>query len=484
MHPDLVTHEHDETGEGRKVHFVSLGCPKNRVDSEVMAALALKEGYTLADEPDDAEVIVVNTCGFIESAKKESVDTILEMAAMKQSGKLDTLIVTGCLIQRYPKQLPELLPEVDHFLGTAHFKELPDILGGRLRARIRAGDPNDRHTRDPDSVLYSAGTPRLLSGIGHSAYMKISEGCSQKCSFCSIPLMRGTQMSRTVDDLVGEAEALAARGVVEINLIAQDLTGYGHDLTPRAHLYDLLQGLAGVEGIEWVRMLYAYPRSFPQKLIDLMANEPKIVPYLDMPLQHIDDRMLRLMRRGGSGDKIRRLLLDIKDAVPQIALRTTFIVGFPGETQEEFERLCGFVEEIEFAHMGVFGYSKETDTPAGVMEGQLPKRVKDARVRKLMKIQRGISRRRMKSLVGSEQVVMLDGKAPESEHILVGRLATQAPDIDGVVYIVDGIDPAHPPRPGSILKARITSAGDYDLVAEIVSNDGSQGSYALEEAAA
>jgi ribosomal protein S12 methylthiotransferase len=464
LDPSSTDESHDHVP--RRIHFVSLGCSKNKVDSEVMAALALGDGYALADEPDEAEVVVVNTCGFIDAARKESVNTILELAELKRAGNLDQLIVTGCLLQRYPKDLPDLLPEVDHFLGTAHFKDLPKILSGEMRSRVQAGDPNELHTRDPDSVLYSAGTPRLLSGLRHSAYLKISEGCSNLCTFCSIPLMRGTQMSRPVDDLVADARNLVARGVREINLIAQDLTGYGHDLKPRAYLHDLLAGLSEIEGLTWVRMLYAYPRSFSDELIRLMATSPKIAPYLDMPVQHIDDDMLRAMRRGGDGDKVRALLRRLQNEVPGIALRTTFIVGFPGETDAQFETLCDFVREFEFDHMGVFAYSREMDTPSGTMPGQVLQRVKDKRRRALMRIQRDISRRKLKALVGKTATVMVDGAAPESEHILVGRLATQAPDIDGVVYLTDLPDPANPPKPGTLIPVEIQSSGDYDLVAK------------------
>ncbi|MCG3174564.1 MAG: Ribosomal protein S12 methylthiotransferase RimO [Myxococcota bacterium] len=437
----------------RRIHFISLGCPKNRVDTEVMVGKALGAGYQLEDDPAESDVIVVNTCGFLQASAEESIDTILDMAAYKQSGRLKTLVMAGCLVQRHADELAAELPEVDHFIGTGEFHRLTDLLatsGSRLAV-------------DTPIYVLDHRTPRTITTAHHAVYLKISEGCDNKCAFCIIPTLRGAQRSRPVNDLVAEAKALTAAGAKEITLIAQDLTAYGYDQEPRTDLADLLDGLSGVNGLRWIRLLYAYPRRFPGRMLDLMRERENIVPYLDMPLQHINDEMLRAMRRGRDSAFIRLLLDTIREKVPGITLRTTFIVGFPGETDAQFEELVKFVEEYQFERMGVFGYSQEPGTPAGEMPGQLPAEVIEERRKHLMGVQRKISRRQQRKMLGQVIDVLVEGPSDETEHLLVGRDKSRAPEIDGLVYINDGA-----PAIGDIVKVKITEAGDYDLVGHVV----------------
>jgi ribosomal protein S12 methylthiotransferase len=442
----------------KSVYFVSLGCPKNRVDTEVMLGGALSRGHEIVTDPARADVIVVNTCGFIGEAKEESVDTILEMARYKSEGSCRKLVVTGCLTQRYPKEVADEIPEVDKIFGSGEV--------ARVAAALDDGDASDKIEVEPEpSWLYDAATARELAGPSYSAYVKIAEGCDRPCAFCIIPKLRGAQRSRRVDDVVTEVEQLVARGTREVNLIAQDLTKYGDDLPEdgRPNLAGLLRRVARVPGLRWVRLHYAYPTAVTDELIQVIAEEPTVVKYLDVPLQHADDEVLRRMRRGHTERLLRRLVDRLRRAVPEIVIRTTFLVGHPGETQASFDRLCGFVEEMEFDRVGVFTFSSEEGTVSATLGDTVAARVAKARRTALMRLQRAISKRKQKALVGRELEVLVEGASDESEYLLAGRWAGQAPEIDGVVYLADG-----QARAGDFVRARVTGYADYDLAASIV----------------
>ena len=448
------------------VYMHTLGCPKNRVDSEVMLGTLHSAGYRLVPEPGEADVIVVNTCGFIESAKEESISAIVELAEEKRAGRCKKLVVAGCLTQRYPGELAEELPEVDHFIGTGAYAEIARIVSDAQAKRIVVPDPD---------FVHAATTPRVNSLATHTAYLKIAEGCDNDCAFCIIPKLRGAQRSRTVADLVAEAEQLAAQGVVELSLVAQDLTAWGHDLPGRPRLHDLLPALCRVEGIRWIRLHYAYPRDFPDALIDVMAREEKIAKYLDMPLQHSSDRLLRAMRRGRDSTFLRELLAKLRARVPGLAIRTALIVGLPGETEEDFEDLLRFVEEQRFERLGVFEYSAEEGTLAATMADQVPDEVKRERKERIMALQQEISREQQEELIGRRIEVLVEGRAEETEHLLAGRSSQQAPEIDGLTYLNDfaeGLEPVA--YPGEIVTVEITEAGDYDLVGKVVARDPSR----------
>ena len=449
------------------VYMHTLGCPKNRVDSEVMLGTLANAGYRLVQDPKRAEIIVVNTCGFIESAKQESIQAILELGAMKRDGRCKKLVVAGCRVQRHPAELAAVLPEVDHFVGTGAYQEIARIVSEAQAQRLVVPDPD---------FVHSAETPRVNSLAAHTAYLKISEGCDNACAFCIIPKLRGGQRSRPIDDLVAEAAGLAAQGTVELSLIAQDLTAYGQDLPGKVRLQDLLPELCRVDGIRWLRLHYAYPREVPDALMDAMAREPKIVKYLDMPLQHSSDRLLRAMKRGRSSQFLRDLLARLRERVPGIALRTSLIVGLPGETEEDFQDLLGFVEEQRFERLGVFEYSREEGTPAAEMSGQIPDEVKRARFQAVMELQQGIARENQESMIGRRIEVLVEGASEETEHLLVGRHAQQAPEIDGLTYLNDvAIQDSDGKAareqvvyPGEIVSVEVTEAGDYDLVGKVV----------------
>ncbi|HKA86954.1 MAG TPA: 30S ribosomal protein S12 methylthiotransferase RimO [Haliangiales bacterium] len=439
-----------------KVHCVSLGCPKNRVDTEVMLGDALGAGHELVAEPDGAEVIVVNTCGFIGEAKEESVDAILDMARYKTEGACRKLIVTGCLTQRYPTEIAEEIPEIDQIFGSGDVRKIAAALGpGAVERRIDvAAEP---------SYLYDAATSRVVSGGAYTAYVKIAEGCDRPCAFCIIPKLRGAQRSRRPDDVVAEVEALVARGVREVNLVAQDLTKYGDDLAERPTLAGLLRRIARVRGLKWVRLHYAYPTAVTDELIQVIAEEPAVVKYLDVPLQHIDDRVLKLMRRGHTARRAHELVERLRRAIPDIVIRTTFLVGHPGETDASFRRLGDFVREAGLDRVGVFTFSSEE----GTVSAGLPEAVPAAEARRrrtaLLRLQRGISKAKQKAMVGRELEVLVEGVSDESEYLLQGRWAGQAPEIDGCVYLADG-----EARAGDFVRARVTTTADYDLAASIV----------------
>lgn len=446
----------------RTIHFVSLGCAKNRVDTEVMLGVSDESGFVHVDDPADAEVIVVNTCGFIGPAKEESIDTILEMGAHKSDGVCRKLVVAGCLSQRYPSELSREMPEVDHFLGSSDMLALRTVLVGRPE-RMLVGNPAEYTMRADD--------PRALTEARHRAYIKIAEGCNRSCSFCAIPSFRGKQRSRSIDDLVQEARQLAAAGVVELNLISQDTISYGRDLdrANRATLAELLQALAAVDGVRWIRAHYLYPETLTDALVEAIADNEKVLPYIDMPLQHASDAMLRRMRRGHGGERMVRVVERLRRAVPDLVFRTTFIVGHPGETEDDFEELRQFVEWAEFDHVGVFLYSPEDGTASGEMSDVPDPHVAEARRDALMEVQRPISRRRLGARVGTELEVLVEGESDESELLLQGRWWGQAPEVDGGVYLANGTA-----SPGEIRRVLVTDAGDYDLLADFIDGSGAR----------
>jgi len=438
----------------KTIHFVSLGCPKNRVDSEVMLGVAARAGYRHVADASQASVIVVNTCGFIDAAKKESIETIVELAEHKQSGSCKRLVVAGCLSQRHPTELAEGLPEVDHFLGSSDMLKLEGVLRGKAD-RVLVGSPAD--------WVVSASDPRSLSTRGASAYVKIAEGCNRKCAFCVIPDLRGKQRSRSPDDVVDEVKRLADAGVLEVNLVSQDTVSYGRDLGSAPELPRLIERVADVPGIRWVRLFYLYPEKLDDALIDLLGTHPRVLPYVDMPLQHAADGMLRRMKRGHGGARLRALVNRLRDRVPGLVFRTAFIVGHPGETDAEFEELLELVRWARFDRVGVFRYSDEETAASHALPGKVLARTAAARARKLMSVQRKISREKNKALIGRELDVLVEGPSEESELVMVGRHAGQAPEIDGCVFL-SGAEV----RPGEMRRVRIEKATDYDLLGEVV----------------
>jgi ribosomal protein S12 methylthiotransferase len=441
-----------------RVHLVSLGCPKNRVDSEVMIGKLRGADCQLVDTPDEADVIVVNTCSFIQPATEESIETVLEMAGYKETGACETLVVTGCMVQRFGSALEDELPEVDHFLGTGEYHRIDEILRSR-------GQGAPKTHVDVPMYIHDEFAPRVNSWKGHSAWLKISEGCNHRCAFCIIPTLRGKLRSRTIPSLVAEVERMAGEGVREINLVSQDSTAFGRDLADGTDLGGLLRALAKVDGIDWIRLHYAYPIGLPDSLLAAINEEPKVCRYLDMPLQHASGRMLKAMRRGVTRAGQERILDRVRAAVPGITIRTTFIVGFPGETEEDFAELLDFVKAQRFDRVGVFTYFQEDGTDAAKLAGQVDEEVKQARQRILMETQAEISRARMDALIGQTFDVLVDGKSDEHEWVVTGRLETQAPDVDGQVYLETPPDDI---APGQIRKVRIARASDYDLVGMVV----------------
>jgi ribosomal protein S12 methylthiotransferase len=486
-----------------KIGLLSLGCPKNLVDSEVMLGLAQAAGHTLTPDAAGADVLIVNTCAFIGSAKRESIDAILEMAQQKAAGACRRLIVTGCLAERYRAELAAEIPEIDVVLGTG---EVPDIVGAidgtghaglglaRGRSAVAAGDAARgapvtlfrrdagravahtaplarvaaRHRtaaagRELPTYLYDAETPRTLATPGHYAYVKVAEGCDYNCSFCIIPVLRGQYRSRPAASVVQEARQLAGRGVRELLLVSQDTTFYGVDRQERGALAGLLRTLDTIDGLTWIRLLYLYPTTISDDMLDAMAGSARVCKYIDLPLQHAADPVLRRMRRPGSRAGYERLLQRIRDRIPGVAVRTTFIVGFPGETDAEFADLCDFVREVGFDHVGVFTYSHEEGTAAYGLADDVPPGEKARRRRHLMTMQRRLVRRRHGALTGRRVRVLVDGPSPEHDLVIQGRLESQAPDIDPVVYLTDCDRAAM--NAGDLVDAVVIGARDYDLIA-------------------
>jgi ribosomal protein S12 methylthiotransferase len=463
-----------------KIGFVSLGCPKNLVDSEVMLGLAEQAGHEITADARTADVLVVNTCAFIDRAKQESIDTILEMAEIKKQAPGRRLVVTGCLAERYRDELTREIPEIDAVLGTGEVPRIVEAIAGACATDSRTiAAPIAFYRRDPGAeplvsrtpvfgidlpaYLYDADTPRRLATPGHYAYLKIAEGCDYKCAFCIIPKMRGHYRSRTTDSIVDESRALADRGVKELLLISQDTTFYGIDRKERGALSRLLRQLDGVDGLEWIRLLYLYPTTISDEVIDTIAAAGKVCKYIDLPLQHGSDAVLRRMKRPGTRATYAKLLRRIRERIPGVALRTTFIVGFPGETEHDFDELLAFVDEVGFDHLGVFTYSHEEGTAAFGLVDDVPPATKRSRQARLMSRQKRIVEKRQKARLGERHRVLVDGPSPEHNLVLRGRLEGQAPDIDPVVYLTDA-DPAQI-APGDFLDVEIVGAKEYDLIA-------------------
>jgi ribosomal protein S12 methylthiotransferase len=440
-----------------KVGFVSLGCPKNLVDSEVMMGQLAQRGHELTPRPDEADVIVVNTCTFIDPAKQESIDTILEMAEFKKFGRAQRLVVAGCMVERYRGEIQKELPEVDALIGT---NELDSIVAACEGIQAPSGPVVP--------YLYNDATPRVFSTPRHFAYMKIAEGCDHPCAFCTIPQYRGAFRSRRFESVVTEATRLFAQGVREINLIGQDTTCYGEDLGLKDGLAQLLGRLAQIETPreKWVRFLYAYPNKVTQRLLDTIAEHDALVKYMDMPLQHASARVLKRMKRGASADIFLRLLERVRRTIPGVAIRTSFIVGYPGETDADFEVLCDFVRAARFDRLGVFSYSDEDTSASHALDGKVDAATIYNRKRRLMAIQRKISRARNRELIGREVPILVEGLSPETDLLWQGRMPSQAPEIDGITFIndVEGADP----QPGQLRRLLITEAHDYDVVGTLL----------------
>jgi ribosomal protein S12 methylthiotransferase len=475
-----------------KVGFVSLGCPKNLVDSEVMMGLLTQAGAELTPDAEDADVIVVNTCSFIGSAQQESIDTILEMARHKTDGKAKRLVVAGCLVERFHDEIRKNIPEVDAVVGTGELERILAAAGVaetqrtpspfNILSNLSTSRPEGDHRRgqgrfardawdgavaDLPNYLYDEHTPRVLTTPRSSAYIKIAEGCDHPCSFCIIPQLRGQFRSRRFESVIAEAERLAQSGVREITLIGQDTTCYGEDLGLKDGLALLLEKLAGVDGLRWIRFLYAYPNKITGRLLATIAAHDNICSYIDVPLQHASATVLKRMKRGGGGDLFLRSIEKMRRVIPGVTLRTSFIVGFPGETEKEFDELCSFVKEAGFDWMGAFGYSDQEGAGAFEHEKKLSPREIESRRKALMSIQKKISQAKKKSLVGRKFDLLLEGASSESDLLLEGRTAMHAPEIDGKVFVNDYPEGSEP-REGEFYRCRITAAHDYDLVAEIV----------------
>jgi len=493
----------DLAAKPTKVGFVSLGCPKNLVDSEVMMGLLARAGAELTARAEDADVIVVNTCSFIESAQQESVNTILEMAGLKTGGRAKKLVVAGCLVERFRDQIRKDIPEVDAVVGTGELENILAAAGvapARVQNDARRNSPfvvlqsraegdaraaQGRFSReawareagahggwtgaigDLPNYLYDDATPRILSGPRHMAYIKIAEGCDHPCSFCIIPQLRGKFRSRRFESVIAEAERLAQSGVREITLIGQDTTCYGEEFGLKDGLALLLEKLAGIQDLRWVRFLYAYPNKITGKLLETIAAHEKICSYMDVPLQHASASVLKRMKRGGGSDVFLRSIAKMRRTIPDLTLRTSFIVGFPGETEKEFEELCDFVREAQFDWMGAFAYSDQEGAGAFGLDKKLSPREIERRRKHLMGIQRQISKKKKKALVGREFDLLLEGESEETELLLEGRTSMHAPEIDGKVFVND-FPEEETPQAGQFYRCQITEAHDYDLVARIV----------------
>src|SRR2546423_8907856 len=447
-----------------KIGFISLGCPKNLVDSEVMMGQLQQNGYQITANAEDADTVVVNTCGFIDSAKKESIEAILEAARLKTNGKATRLIVAGCLVERYRDQLKAEMPEVDAFIGTSQINDILSVCDPRTNTRSLPVIPLGNQSA---TYLYDESTPRVLATPGHYAFVKIAEGCDRPCAFCFIPQMRGHFRSRRFGSVVAEAKQLAERGVKEIILVAQDSSRYGEDLGESDALAHLMRELCRLEGVEWVRVMYTYPTHISDAFLDALAEEPKAVKYLDMPLQHASQNVLHLMKPGGNRASLERLIERVRRRVPGIAVRTTFITGFPGETEEDFNELLAFVRKVEFDRVGVFTYSDEEGTPAFELADKVDPKIAKRRRNRLIKEQSKISQRKNKARVGQTMRVLFEGESNESELLWQGRMETQAPDIDGCVLIND-VPEGFIPQPGELVNVLIEAAQEYDLVGRIV----------------
>ena len=439
----------------KRIGFVSLGCEKNLVDTEVMMGMLGRRGYEMTPHPVEADVIVVNTCGFIDKAKKESIDTILEMAEFKNSGNCSRLVVTGCLVERYRADLQREIPEVDAVLGTTQLESIIDVCEDRPSPRV-----------ENPYYLYDENSPRLLTTPRYTAYIKIAEGCDRPCSFCIIPKIRGHYRSRPLQSILNEARYLSESGVKEVVLISQETTRYGDDLGLKHGLSDLLRQLATVEGLQWIRFLYCFPSQVDDALLTTMREVPKICKYMDMPLQHANGRILRSMKRGGNAESLKRLVGHIREQVLGVTMRTSMIAGYPGETEEEFNELCRFVEEMQFDRLGTFTYSDEEGTASQLLDQKLSARVINSRRSRLMQIQARISKKKNRQHLGKRYPLLVEGESAESDLLWQGRLESQAPRIDGVVLINDVEGDA--PNLGDFRSVEITQTLDYDLVGKLI----------------
>ncbi len=440
-----------------KAGFVSLGCAKNLVDTEVMLGIMRANGIELTNNPAEADILVVNTCAFITSAKEESITTILNLSDYKESGRCRSLIVAGCLGQRYGRELLDEMPEADAIIGTGAWDRIMEAITETLRGHrvMLIGEKE---------IIYDAKTPRIRTTPDYTAYIKISEGCNNRCSFCSIPLIRGKQISRKIEDICDEAEMLAERGVREINLIAQDTTNYGRDIYGKPQLVELLRELVKIKKIRWIRILYSYPQHFTDELIELIASEPKICKYVDLPLQHADNNVLKRMHRPDTRESVEALLKKIREKIPGVSIRSTFIVGFPGETEEEFENLKNFIKEQRLDKVGIFVYSREEDTPAYNMENQILEEVAQERFHELMSIQSLISQEINESLEGREFDVVVEGRDEEVPEVIAGRSYREAPEVDGQVYVEGDTES----NIGDFIHVKVTAGFAYDVAAERV----------------
>jgi ribosomal protein S12 methylthiotransferase len=448
----------------KKVGFVSLGCPKNLVDSEVMMGALQQAGYEITSSADDAETVVVNTCGFIESAKQESIDAILEATRLKSEGKARRVVVAGCLVERYREELMKELPEVDAFIGTNEVTRILEAADERLSFRSLPLLPIGNKT---STYLYDFDTPRFRATQSHTAFIKIAEGCDRPCAFCTIPSMRGSFRSRRFGSIIEEAKNFATQGVKEVVLIAQDSSRYGEDLGEIDALAALIRALGEIDQLEWVRVMYAYPTHISDAFLTAIAETPKAVKYLDMPLQHASRNVLKLMKRGGTRDSLERLVARVRERVPGIVIRTTFIAGFPGETEEDFEELMTFVRNCRFDNVGVFTYSDEEGTPAYDLPNKVDPKIAKQRRSRLMKEQAKISKQLNGAMIGGTFDVMFEGLSHESDLLFQGRLPGQAQDIDGYILIND-IPEGLEPKIGEIYQVRVTEAHNYDLIGEII----------------
>ena len=449
-----------------KIHLTSLGCPKNRVDAEHMLGLAQSGGHEIVSSAHEADTLIINTCAFINEAKEESIDAILELAQLKNSMGSKKLIVSGCLAQRYAKELEQEIPEVDYFVGTSDYSIINNILENKSTKNLvslknKSGIKN--LVSSELSYIEKFDLPRINTSPSFSAYLRISEGCDNACTFCIIPKLRGKQRSRSIEDLVKEAHMLARTGVFELNLIGQDLTAYGFDLPGRPGLGDLLIALANIPGIKWIRQMYAYPRTFSDNYFKAFSH-PSVLPYIDMPVQHGSAKILRLMRRGGNPERLTNIISSLRANIANLVLRTTTMVGFPGETEDDFKILCDFVRENKFDRMGVFQYSNEENTQAFDLADQVEPEIKERRFHELMAIQREISAEKMHALIGTEQSAVVEGVSDEHDFVVKGRLWSQAPEIDGVCYISSPDSLSL----GQLVKIKINEAHDYDLSGEVI----------------
>ncbi len=441
-----------------KVGVISLGCAKNLVDTEVMLGILRDNDITITPNPAEADILIINTCAFIASAKEESITTILNFAEYKSEGNCRALIVAGCLGQRYRQELLDEMPEIDAIVGTGAWHRIMEAVEETLSGRrvVLIGE---------NEIIYSAKTPRLITTPDYTAYVKIAEGCNHRCAFCAIPLIRGKQISRPIEDIRAEVERLAENGVKEINLIAQDTTNYGRDIYGEVKLCDLLRELVKVEKIHWIRLLYSYPQHFTDELIDLIASEPKICKYVDLPLQHADDAVLKRMHRPDTRESIETLLSKLREKIPGVAIRSTFMVGFPGETDEEFQTLKNFIETQRLDKVGVFVYSPEEGTAAYEMDGQVDEGTAQERYHELMSIQSLISQEINESLEGKEFEVLVEGRDMEVSEVVAGRSYREAPEVDGQIYIEND----YRSNAGDIIRVKVLAGFVYDLAAEKIS---------------